>query len=74
MISGITHSLSGFASLYILISGMAGMQKRNVGITTGIVGAFCAAAYVANLLLDYNYMFLMRGDGTPYDILYRMSI
>jgi hypothetical protein len=30
----------------------------------------CVAAYIANILLDYNYMFLMRGDGTPYDILF----
>jgi len=22
--------------------------------------------------LDYNYMFLVRGDGTPYDILYNL--
>ena len=26
--------------------------------------------YIANVLLDYNYIFLMRGDGTPYDIVY----
>ena len=29
-------------------------------------------AYIANILLDYNYMFLMRGDGTPYDIVYNL--
>jgi len=25
---------------------------------------------MVNLIIDYNYMFLMRGDGTPYQILY----
>ena len=30
------------------------------------------AAYIANISLDYNYMFLMRGDGTPYDIFYNL--
>lgn len=30
------------------------------------------AAYLANILIDYNYMFLMRGDGTPYDIVYNL--
>ena len=29
-------------------------------------------AYLANILVDYNYMFLMAGDGTPYDILYNL--
>ena len=69
VVSGITHCISGFAALYILVSGMASMKKNDIPITFGILLAFCAMAYVANILLDYNYMFLMRGDGTPYDIL-----
>ncbi len=36
------------------------------------MAGFCVAAYAANVLLDYNYMFLMAGDGTPYDILYNL--
>lgn len=72
VISGITHSISGFTSLYILISGMASMKKENIPITFGILGVFCVAAYTANVLLDYNYMFLMAGDGTPYEILFSL--
>ena len=72
VVSGITHSISGFAALYILISGMASMKKRNIWITLSIMFGFAVAAYIANILLDYNYMFLMRGDGTPYDILYNL--
>ncbi len=68
--SGLTHSISGFCSLYIAISGMASMKRRNIPISFAILTVFCVAAYIANLLLDYNYMFLMAGDGTPYDILY----
>ena len=70
--SGITHSISGFASLYILISGMASMRQRNIPITVAILGAFAVLAYLANLLWDRNYMFLSRGDGTPYDIFYNL--
>lgn len=70
VVSGITHAISGFSSLYILISGMSSMKQENMVITFSILGFFCVAAYIANLLLDYNYMFLMAGDGTPYDILY----
>jgi uncharacterized membrane protein YwaF len=70
--SGITHSISGFASLYIAISGMTSMKKKDIPITFTILCAFCIAAYTANVIIDYNYMFLMRGDGTPYDIFYNL--
>ena len=72
VISGVTHSISGFASLYIMAARMADMKKQNLPITIAILLGFCIAAYIANLILDYNYMFLMRGDGTPYDLLYNL--
>lgn len=72
VVSGITHSISGFASLYIVISGMTSMKKKNIPITLSILSGFCIAAYIANVTIDYNYMFLMRGDGTPYDIFYNL--
>ena len=70
VVSGITHGISGFCSLYIGICGMRSMKKRNIPLVCGILTAFCVMAYTANILLDYNYMFLMRGDGTPYEIFY----
>ena len=70
--SGLTRCISGFASLYILIAGLASMKKGNIGITFGILLGFCVAAYIANVTIPYNYMFLMSGDGTPYDILYNL--
>lgn len=72
VVSGITHSISGFASLYIAFSRMTDLKRRNMPITFAILGFFAVAAYVANTLLDYNYMFLVRGDGTPYDIFYNL--
>lgn len=72
VVSGITHTISGFAALYIMISGMEDMKRENIWITFSILAFFCIAAYTANVLLDYNYMFLMAGDGTPYDILFNL--
>lgn len=72
VVSGVTHSISGFASLYIMFSRSASLKRENVGISFGILLAFCVAAYIANILIPYNYMFLMAGDGTPYDILYNL--
>ena len=72
VVSGITHSISGFSSLYIAVSGMASMKRKNIYITVLILSFFCICAYTANVLIPYNYMFLMSGDGTPYDIFYNM--
>ena len=70
--SGITHSISGFASLYIAISGMISLKKKNIPITLSILLGFSVLAYIANIALDYNYMFLMKDDGTPYSIFYNL--
>lgn len=72
VVSSITHSISGFASLYIAISGMASMKKENIIYLFGILFSFCTLAYIANIILDYNYMFLMNHDGTPYVIIYNL--
>ena len=61
-----------FSSLYIVISGMASMKKENILISFGILIGFCVLAYIADITIPYNYMFLMRGDGTPYDIFYNL--
>ena len=71
-VSAVTHCMSGFAALYIVIAGMASMKKENIVITFGILFGFAILAYIANISLDYNYMFLMRSDGTPYEIFYQL--
>jgi len=72
MASGLTHSIAGFASLYIGVSGSASMKKKNIPFTYGILLFFMVLAFIANTVLDYNYMFLVRPDGTPYQIFYNL--
>ena len=72
MFSAMTHSISGFASLYIAISGLITLKKKNLIITSAVLAGFALTAYVVNVLIDYNYMFLMYHDGTPYSIFYNM--
>ena len=72
VVSGLTHSIAGFASLYIAFSGLISMKKKNIWITFSILAFFGCAAYIANIYTDSNYMFLSRGDGTPYDILFNL--
>lgn len=68
--SAITHCISGFASLFIGVSGMTSMKKRDLSITLGVLLGFSVVAYIVNHIVGYNYMFLMYHDGTPYSIFY----
>ena len=72
VVSAITHAISGFCALYIMIVGLASMKKNNIFITFCILFFFGISAYIANIFTNKNYMFLLRGDGTPYDILYNL--
>ena len=70
LVSAATHSISGFASIYIAAAGLFTLKKKNYLITNGILFAFAALAMIANELIPYNYMFLKSHDGTPYSIFY----
>lgn len=70
--SAVTHSISGFAALYIAFAGMTSLKWKNFPITLGVLCGIAIIAYIANIILDYNYMFLMYHDGTPYSIFYNM--
>ena len=66
VVSAFTHCVSGFCSIYIVVSGMESMKKENVWILFTILGAFIVLAFIADYTIPYNYMFLVRDDGTPY--------
>ena len=51
---------------------MQSLKKKNIFITFSIMGVAAILAYIANIIFEKNYMFLMAGDGTPYDILYNL--
>lgn len=72
VISSLTHVMAGFASLYIIISGMYSMKKENMPINMAILGVFSVMAYIAGVICDYNYMFFFSHDGTPYSIFYNL--
>ncbi|MDY6391450.1 MAG: hypothetical protein SPL80_01260, partial [Bacilli bacterium] len=53
-------------------TGMAKLKWENFPWCCLTMAVFCLLAYIADVTIPYNYMFLMRGDGTPYDILYHL--
>lgn len=71
-VSSTTHTISAFASLFIMVANFQSMKKKNIVMTCIILAVFCVMAYITNILLDYNYMFLMRPDGTPYEMFYNL--
>ena len=72
IVSAITHNISAFSGLYIIIVGLLTLKKENAWIVASILLIFVALALLFNQLLDYNYMFLRSHDGTPYVIFYNM--
>ena len=72
IISGITHSISGFASLYIMISKMDSMKVKNWPIVITVLLSVCGLALLANAAFNENYMFLSYHDDTPYIIIHNI--
>lgn len=74
MISLATHMTSGFSALYIGLSGLGTLEKKNRVTGVVILGVFMALAFVIDQIgkvahFQDNYMFLSRADGTPFFIL-----
>ena len=72
IITGITHSISGFASLYIMISKMDSMKLNNWPIVITVLLSVCGLALLANAAFNENYMFLSYHDDTPYIIVHNI--
>ena len=72
IVSGITHSISGFASLYIMISKMGSMKLKNWPIVITVLLSVCGLALLANAAFNENYMFLSYHDDTPYIIVHNI--
>lgn len=74
----LNHSISAFASLFIWVSGMNKMEKKNIPYSIGILFTFMTIA----LIMDYinipingnprNFMFFFSGDGTPFTLFHDM--
>ena len=74
----LNHSISAFTSLFIWVSDMNKMEKKNIPFSIGILFTFMTIA----LIVDYvhlartgsprNFMFFFFGDGTPFTLFHDM--
>ena len=70
----LNHSISAFVALFIWVSGLNKMEKRDIPFVIGILFTFMTIA----LTVDYisipikgsprNFMFFFHGDGTPFTL------
>lgn len=72
IVSLLNHSISGFVSLFIVLTRKSTMSKENMPYVFGILTVIMLVALIIvhTVPNSANYMFFKGGDGTPYDILY----
>lgn len=66
----LNHCLSAFASLFIWVSRLNKMEKRNIPFTIGVLVVYMTVALVIDYVDNHNFMFFFHGDGTPFTLFY----
>lgn len=66
------HAISAFVSLFIFVSKLNKMEKRNIPFVIGILFVFMTIALIMAYSFNKNFMFYFHGDGTPFTIFYNM--
>ena len=64
----LNHAISGFAAMFIFVTGLNKMEKRNIPFVVGILLVYMTTALVIDYVDNHNFMFFFHGDGTPFTI------
>lgn len=64
----LNHSISAFVAIFIFVSGLNKMEKRNIPFVVGILFTFMTIALVMAYVFNKNFMFYFSGDGTPFTL------
>lgn len=64
----LNHAISLFAGLFIFVTGLNKMEKRNIPFVVGILLVFMVSALIIDWTDNHNFMFFRTGDGTPFDL------
>lgn len=62
------HAISGFAAMFIFVTGLNKMEKRNIPFVVGILVIFMTTALIIDYVDNHNFMFFFHGDGTPFTL------
>lgn len=64
----LNHSISAFVALFIWVSKLNKMEKRDIPFVIGILFTFMTIALILDYTLEKNFMFFFNGDGTPFTL------
>ena len=64
----LNHAISGFAAMFIFVTGLNKMEKRNIPFVIGILLVFMTTALIIDYVDNHNFMFFFFGDGTPFTL------
>ena len=70
----LNHSISAFVALFIWVSGLNKMEKRDIPFAIGILFTFMSIALTVDYISipiigrERNFMFFFHGDGTPFTL------
>ena len=64
----LNHTISGFAALFIFVTGLNKMEKRNIPFVIGILLVYMTTALIIDYVDNHNFMFFFHGDGTPFTL------
>lgn len=70
----LNHSISAFVALFIWVSGLNKMEKRDIPFAIGILFTFMTIALTVDYISipiigrERNFMFFFHGDGTPFTL------
>ena len=68
----LNHSISAFVALFIFVSGLNKMEKKNIPFVVGILFVYMTIALIMAYAFNKNFMFYFSGDGTPFTLFYNM--
>ena len=62
------HVISAFAAMFIFVTKLNKMEKRNIPFVIGILLVFMTTALIIDYVDNHNFMFFFHGDGTPFTL------
>lgn len=68
----INHCISAFVALFVFVSGLNKMEKRNIPFVFGVLFFYMIIALICAYAFNKNFMFYFHGDGTPFTLFYDM--
>lgn len=72
LISAFDHAIAASVALFVFESKLNKMEKRNIPFVIGILVVLMTVALVVDYTTGKNYMFLLGGEGTPFDLFLNM--